>query len=116
MTLIVAIRYAHGTVLATEGRVMFGMGGMKRDQARKIVPFTDSIVAAAAGLTGAIDDITKQVKEIIRGRDADFDEVASVLSDMNWEWWNANKKKLTEDEQTQGPDFVIVSKDRIRRE
>ncbi|MEM3905953.1 MAG: hypothetical protein QXZ17_03655 [Nitrososphaerota archaeon] len=63
MTLIVALKYRDGIVLATDSRVMYGP--IKRDQARKLEPLTENIGIAAAGLLGAIDDILRRVKSFV---------------------------------------------------
>jgi 20S proteasome alpha/beta subunit len=67
MTLIVALKYKDGAVLATDSRVM--VGPIKRDRARKLVHLNEHIAVAAAGLLGAIDDIIRPVKEICNSRE-----------------------------------------------
>jgi len=111
MTLIVALKYKDGVVLASDSRVMYGP--IKRDQTRKLEPLTENIGAAAAGLLGAIDDVLKAVKEFCNSNPVSFDDVVSYLSDANCEWYEKNAKKL--DEEDVGPVFIAVSPDRIRR-
>lgn len=111
MTLIVALKYKDGVVLASDSRVMFGP--LKRDQARKLEPLTENIGAAAVGLLGAIDDIMREVMEFVKSRPATFDDVISCISDLNYEWSEKNSKKLEEGES--GPVFIVVSSEWIRR-
>ena len=111
MTLIVALKYNNGVVLASDSRVMYGP--IKRDQARKLEPLTENIGAAAAGLLGAIDDVLKAVKEFCNSRLVSFDDVVSYLSDINCEWYKRNVEKLGEGEG--GPVFIAVSPKRIRK-
>lgn len=111
MTLIVALKYESGAILASDSRVMYGP--IKRDQARKLEPLTENIGAAAAGLLGAIDDVLKVVKDFCQSHPIPFDDVISCLSDTNFEWYKRNKEKLEEGEE--GPTFIIVSPERIRR-
>jgi len=112
MTLIVALKYKDGVILASDSRVMIGPA-LKRDQARKLEPLTESIGAAAAGLVGAIDDVLRRVKEFCSSRVVTFDEVVSYLSDVNYQWYEENYRKLEEGEG--GPVFIVVSPERIRR-
>lgn len=111
MTLIVALRYEHGSILATDTRVMYGP--IKKDQSRKLELLTENIGVAAAGLLGAIDDILKPAKEFCNSRPIAFDDVFSYLSDVNLEWFNRNAEKLEKEEA--GPIFIVVSPERIRR-
>jgi proteasome beta subunit len=111
MTLIVALKYKDGVVLASDSRVMYGP--IKRDQARKLEPLTEKIAAAAAGLLGAIDDVLRAVKAFCSSRLVTFDDVVSYLSDVNYKWYEENSPKLEEGES--GPVFIIVSPERIRR-
>lgn len=111
MTLIVAIKYKNGVVLASDSRVMYGP--IKRDQARKLEPLTENIGAAAAGLLGAIDDILEEAKDFSKSRPVSFNDIVSCISDLNYEWYERNSKKLEGDES--GPVFIIVSSERIRR-
>lgn len=111
MTLIVALKYNNGVVLASDSRVMYGP--IKRDQARKLEPLTENIGAAAAGLLGAIDDVLKAVKEFCNSRPVSFDDVVSYLSNINCEWHKRNVEKLGEGEG--GPVFIAVSPKRIRK-
>ncbi len=111
MTLIVALKYKHGLVLATDSRVLYGP--IKRDQARKLEPLTENIGVAAAGLLGAIDDVLRPVKEFCTSPHVSFDDVFSYLSDVNFGWYKRNVERLTEGES--GPIFIMVSPERIRR-
>ena len=113
MTLIVALKYKNGVVLASDSRVMYGP--IKRDQARKLEPLTENIGAAAAGLLGAIDDVLKAVKAFCNSRTVAFDDVVSCLSDVNYDWYKRNVEKLAEEEQQGTPVFIAVSPERIRR-
>jgi 20S proteasome alpha/beta subunit len=111
MTLIVAFKYANGTILASDSRVM--IGPIKRDQARKLEPIAENIGAAAAGLIGAIDDILMVVKNFCNTHPFSFDDVVACLSDACLDWYLKNKEKLEEEENTYV--FILVSSDRIRR-
>lgn len=111
MTLIVALKYGHGSILATDTRVMYGP--IKRDQARKLEPLTKNIGIAAAGLLGAIDDILRPLKEFCESPPTSFDDAHSYLSDLNLEWFKRNAEKLGEGESA--PMFIMVSPDRVRR-
>jgi len=113
MTLIVALTYKNGVVLASDSRVMYGP--IKRDQARKLEPLTENIGAAAAGLLGAIDDVLKAVKALCNSRTVAFDDMVSYLSDVNCEWYKRNVEKLGEEERQGIPVFIAVSPERIRR-
>jgi 20S proteasome alpha/beta subunit len=86
MTLIVALKYKDGVILASDSRVMYGPT-LKRDQARKLEPLTENIGVAAAGLVGAIDDIFRMVKEFCSSRVVTFDDVVFYLSDVNYKWF-----------------------------
>ena len=114
MTLVVSLKSKGGTVLASDTRVMYGLT-RKKDRVRKVKNVNREIAMAAAGLVGAIDDIEKEL-ELRHNDDAvSFDEVVETLSNLVSVWWNANKAKFADDEtQTRGPDFVLVSRDRIR--
>lgn len=111
MTLIVALKYKNGVVLASDSRVMYGP--MKRDQARKLEPLTENIGTAAAGLLGAIDDVLRTVKELCNSRPVSFDDAVSFLSDANCDWYKRNVEKIGEAEH--GPVFIIVSPERIKK-
>jgi len=113
MTLIVALKYKNGVVLASDSRVMYGP--IKRDQARKLEPLTKNIGTAAAGLLGAIDDVVKSVKEFCNSGPVSFDNVVSYLSDVSYGWYEENFKKLPEEEREGIPVFIVASPERIRR-
>ena len=111
MTLIVALKYQGGVVLASDSRVMYGE--MKRDQARKLEPLTNDIGIAAAGLLGAIDDVLRAVKAFCNSQFVSFDDVVSHLSDENFQWFKENAERLEEEQGA--PVFIAVSPERIRR-
>jgi 20S proteasome alpha/beta subunit len=113
MTLIVALKYKDGSVLATDSRVIFGL--IKRDRARKLVHLNENIAVVAAGLTGAIDDIIRPVKEFCNSHPISFDDVSSQFSDVAFNWFKKNSEKLGDDEKEECATFIIISSDRIRR-
>ena len=87
----------------------------KKDKIRKLKKVNRDIAMAAAGLVGAIDDIDKELRLRYNDDTASFDEVVETLSNLVSAWWNANKAKFADnDTTTSGPDFVLVSGDRIR--
>lgn len=111
MTLIIALKYKNGSILASDSRVIWG--DMKRDQARKLEPVTENIGIAAAGIVGAIDDIISLVKAFCESRPTMFDDVLSYLSDVYLDWYKRNSEKL--DKEIVLPIFIMVSPERIRR-
>jgi 20S proteasome alpha/beta subunit len=113
MTLIIALKYKEGSVLATDSRVMYG--SIKRDQARKIEPLTDDIGLATAGLVGAIDDIIRPAKDLCNSRPTTFEDVCSKLSDESLKWYKENVDKLDEDDEQSLSEFIVVSAERIRK-
>ena len=115
MTLIAAIKYAKGSMLATDTRVMIGT--LKRDRAIKLEPLTGNIGIASTGLVGATDDILDTVKAFCKPiASVSFDDLVSRLSDAALEWDKKNSEKLSEDEEEEGLySFIAVSPERKRQ-
>jgi 20S proteasome alpha/beta subunit len=113
MTLIIALKYKKGIVLACDSRVMYGE--IKRDQVRKVELLTESTGVAAAGLVGAIDDILAKVKVFTDSRPVSFDDMVSFLSDKSLEWFKKNEERLEEEDKENYAGFLMVSSDRIRK-
>ena len=78
MTLIIAMKYKNGTILATDTRLMYG--NIKRDQAAKLEILADNIGVASAGIIGATDDILKSVKDYCDSYNAPFEDIFSHIS------------------------------------
>lgn len=113
MTLILALKYHNGTVLASDSRVI--IGGLKRDRAIKLEPLTSDIGIASAGLIGVTNDILAKVKLFCSSTSPiSFDSFASYLSDTVLEWHKRNAEKVGEDEEDYYV-FIAVSPDRIRK-
>ena len=114
MTLIVALKFADGTVLASDRRTM--IGDLKRDGEAKIESLTSDIGITAAGLVGATDDILCTVKAFCRSSSpVSFDGVVSSLSDATLDWHKKNSEKLDESDEGEVSIFLVASPDRIRR-
>ncbi len=114
MTLILALRYKDGVVLATDSRVM--IGELKRDRAIKLEPLTSTIGIASAGLLGATNDILRKVKEFCNSSPLlTFDSVVACLSDIALEWHKKNCEKLGEEDLDDYLAFIAASAERIRK-
>lgn len=113
MTLITAIRYNEGMILASDSRVIAGNLMMQRNEARKLSALTDKIGVAAAGLTGAIDDIVTAAKSMAPPNSKDFDDVIELFSKLSNEWLKINTERL--DDLSGVPVFILVNSGRIRR-
>ncbi len=114
MTLITALKYTDGTVLATDTRIM--IGELKRERAIKLEPLTSSIGIASCGLVGATDDISKRVKTFCNSSAlVSFDSVVSCLSDAALDWHKKNCEKLSEEDVENYLTFIAVSPERIRK-
>lgn len=112
MTLIVALKYRYGSILATDSRLMYG-DDIKRDRAVKLEILTENIGVTSAGLQGAAVDILRSVKDFCNSYPASFDDVCSHLSDMCLDWFKKNTEKIDEEEGFYS--FIVVSPERIRR-
>lgn len=114
MTLIVALKYKNGIVLAADTRIIYGES--KRDETRKLEPLTENIGTIGSGLLGAIDDVLGTVRAFCQNRPVSFDGVVSCLSDTNHKWYESNFEKLDEEDRGGGgPTFILTSNKRIRR-
>jgi len=113
MTLVVALKYKDGVVLACDTRVVYGQS--KRDETQKLKPLIDNIGTAASGLLGAIDDISGTVRAFCESHPVSFDDVVSSLSNASFEWHEANFKKLGEEDEEGCPTFILASDERIRK-
>jgi 20S proteasome alpha/beta subunit len=112
MTLIAALKYDKGTILATDTRVVFG--GIKRDGVAKIVFLSSGVGIAACGLIGATDDIVANVaKCTISPQTSSFDLAASALSDEALKWNKENSEKIDEDEDNYS--FLLASASSLRK-
>ena len=111
MTLIIAMKYKNGTILATDTRLMYG--NIKRDQAAKLEILADNIGVASAGIIGATDDILKSVKDYCDSYNAPFEDIFSHISNTCLDWYDENVDKIDED--ICAYRFLIVSPERIRR-
>lgn len=61
-------------------------------------------------MVGAVDGITRSVKEYCSTHKASFDDICTFLSDEAFEWFNENSEKLGEDED-ELYSFIVVSPD-----
>ena len=113
MTLITAIRYNEGMILASDSRVIAGNLMMQRNEARKLIAITDKIGVAAAGLTGAIDDIVTEAKSMASPNSKDFNDMKELFSRVSNEWLKINTERL--DDLSGVPVFILVNSRRIRR-
>lgn len=116
MTLIVALKYKNGSILATDTRIMYGFD-MKMDHVGKIEFITDKSGVASAGLSGAADDIIRAVKNFCDSRPISFDDLCSCLSDKSLEWYEKNIDKMPDEDGTVEElyGFIAVSPERIRK-
>jgi 20S proteasome alpha/beta subunit len=114
MTLITALKYKGGTVLASDSRVM--IGELKRDCALKLEPLTKDIGIAAAGLLGVTNDILEKAKAYCSSTSPiSFENFVTYLSDTVLDWHKRNAEKLEEEEEGYYYVFIAVSPERIRK-
>ena len=111
--MITAIRYNEGMILASDSRVIAGNLMMQRNEARKLIAITDKIGVAAAGLTGAIDDIVTEAKSMASPNSKDFNDMKELFSRVSNEWLKINTERL--DDLSGVPVFILVNSRRIRR-
>jgi 20S proteasome alpha/beta subunit len=114
MTIIVAVKFPKGTVIATDSRVTFGEFPLMRDEERKIDSLNERIAVTSAGLTGACDRILKEIKTTV-GASAGltFDETVQKCEDLMWEFYRRNKERIEEEEEEMDWSIQLISSDRI---
>lgn len=100
-------------ILASDSRVIAGNLMMQRNEARKLIAITDKIGVAAAGLTGAIDDIVTEAKSMASPNSKDFNDMKELFSRVSNEWLKINTERL--DDLSGVPVFILVNSRRIRR-
>ena len=115
MTIVIALKFSKGTVLATDSRVTFGGAPLMRDEERKIDSLTRRIAITSVGLTGACDKIVKQIKASVgSSRSLAFDDILKRCEDIMWDFYKRNKERIEEiEDEEEAWSVQLISSDRI---
>ena len=98
MTIIVAVKYSNGVVIATDSRVTYGNLPMMRDQERKIHSLNDKAAITSVGLTGPCDRLSKEIVKCSEGAgNLAIDEIIEKAEDTMWNFYKRNKERILED-------------------
>lgn len=115
MTIVVAVRFSKGVVVATDSRITYGDFPLMREDERKIDSLNQKIAVTSTGLTGACDRILKDIKTSVGSSTfLTFDEVVKKSEDIMWDFYKRNKERIEEEEEEKTYWSVqLFSKDRI---
>jgi len=115
MTLIVALRYQHGVVIACDSRVTYGLAPLMREEPRKIESLGNNIAIMGAGLIGGVDRVINNLKSSFESfKSLTLMEVVEKCEDVLWAFYQKHKERF-EEEDTEFPTLVVASKDKIYR-
>jgi len=114
MTIIVAVKFPKGTVVATDSRVTFGELPLMRDEERKIDSLNEKIAITSVGLTGACDKVLKEIKASVgTSTTLAFDEIVQKCEDIMWDFYKRNKERIEEEKEEIDWSIQLISSDRI---
>jgi 20S proteasome alpha/beta subunit len=116
MTIVVAVRFSKGVVVATDSRITYGDFPLMREDERKIDSLNQKIAVTSTGLTGACDRILKDIKASVGSSTfLTFDEVVKKSEDIVWDFYKRNKERIEEEEEKEETYWSVqlFSKDRI---
>jgi len=114
MTLIVAMKYKGGVVVASDSRVTYSSEQpLMREEPLKIETLGNFAITGV-GLTGPIDRIIKEIKITFSSGSPTFDELVEMCEDITWAFYQKYAERIHEEEEE---DWVIllISQDRIYR-
>lgn len=113
MTLIVAMKYEGGVVIASDSRVTYAEEPLMRDEAPKIETL-GRFALTGVGLTGPLDRIIKQVKTTFRlGPSSSFDDLVETCEDTLWAFYQKYAERIQEEEEEGDWAIWLMSQDRI---
>lgn len=115
MTIIVAVKFSKGVIIATDSRVTYGNLALMREEERKIDSLNEKIAVTSVGLTGACDRILKEIKASVGTANLESDEIIEKCEDIVWNFYKRNKERIEEmtNEEEEYWRIQLISADRI---
>jgi 20S proteasome alpha/beta subunit len=114
MTVIVAVKFPKGVVVATDSRITYGESEYVRDMERKLDSLNDEVAFTHCGLNAATDRITRELKTYVETSGAlTFDEVVKKCEDIMWDFYNRYGARLEDEVEKGGWSVELFSSDRI---
>jgi proteasome beta subunit len=117
MTVIVALKFSPGVVIATDSRLTYGELEYVRDIERKIDILTDEVAFTSSGLDAATDRITRELRTYVEtSGNLTFDEIVKKCEDIMWDFYKRYGERLKDEIETHEPErwsIQLFSSDRI---
>lgn len=115
MTLIVAMKYDKGVVMACDSRVIYGLAPLMREEPRKIESLGTNVGMMGAGLTGAVDRAMEELKSTFpTSAPLKIKDIIAKSEDILWSFYKKHRERF-EEEETEFPELVLVTFDKIYR-
>jgi len=113
MTLIVAIKYLNGVVMACDSRATIGEAMMRNDE-RKIEIIGNNVAIMSAGLAGGISKILDELKLWFEStKSPTLKDIVEKCEDISWAFSQKYKKRLEDSEEL--PVLVLATHSKIFR-
>lgn len=116
MTLITAIKFEDGVVIATDSLVLYGDAPLSREEAPKVERF-GSFAITGAGLAGPLEKIMNEIKSSSKmGAVSTFDDLIDLCEEIVWNYYQKYAERIFESEEDKsGWTILLISKNRICR-
>lgn len=117
MTIIVAVKFAKGVVVATDSRTTYGEADFVRDIDRKIETLNEKVALTSTGITAVHHKIAKGLQTYMKADDSrTFDDIVQKCEDLTIDFRKRYGARMKEDEK-EGEDwtycFHLYSSDRM---
>ncbi|MGA2682025.1 MAG: hypothetical protein ABSF44_09530 [Candidatus Bathyarchaeia archaeon] len=113
MTIIVAVKFSNGVVVATDSRSIYGEAQYVRDTERKIDTLNDKVAVTSSGIRAASNRIFKELRSYVEANEnLTFDEIVSECEDLMRNFYKRYSGRLKE-ELEDGWSFELFSSERM---
>ena len=115
MTLIVALRYEEGVVVATDSRAMYIDVPLMREEPPKVETLGKFIITGA-GLAGPLRRIINQIKNDFESSPSfSFDNLTEMCEDAIWRFYQKYGERILEEDEEEDWTILLASQDRMCR-
>jgi len=113
MTLIVALKYDKGVVMACDSRVTYGLAPLMREEPRKIEQLGTNVGVMGAGLIGGVDRVMTELKSAFpTSAPLKIRDVVAKSEDILWGFYKKHRERF-EEGATEFPVVVLVTSGKI---
>jgi 20S proteasome alpha/beta subunit len=115
MTLIVAMKYEGGVVIASDSMITYGGAPLMREEPAKIETLGNFAITGV-GLGGPCERIIKEIKTTFSsGPSPSFEKLIETCEDLVWSFYQKYGERILEVEEEEDWSILLTSQDRICR-